>query len=162
RGRAPYCGRARRAGRPRRRLDRQPHHGAVAQYHDPQALHPRAGNRRGGDDHEGDPNAVRGELSRFDAASGSATLRPVVRGLLQYGVVVSAFVTIVGLGLLLVQVGPKAFVAMPSIRAPESTDLTSLRAVLRELVPPQPEAVLDAGILLLIATPALTVGVAAI
>ena len=89
-------------------------------------------------------------------------MRPVVSGLLRYGVAVSAFVTIVGLGLLLVQVGPKAFVAMPSIRAPESTDLTSLRAVLRELVPPQPEAVLDAGILLLIATPALTVGAAAI
>jgi uncharacterized membrane protein len=105
---------------------------------------------------------VRGEISRFDAVSGSATMRPVVSGLLRYGVSVSAFVTIVGLGLLLVQVGPKAFVAMPSIRAPESTDLTSLRAVLRELVPPQPEAVLDAGILLLIATPALTVGVAAI
>jgi uncharacterized membrane protein len=105
---------------------------------------------------------VRGEISRFDAVSGSATMRPVVSGLLRYGVSVSAFVIIVGLGLLLVQVGPKAFVAMPSIRAPESTDLTSLRAVLRELVPPQPEAVLDAGILLLIATPALTVGVAAI
>jgi uncharacterized membrane protein len=97
------------------------------------------------------------------AASGdSGAMRPIVSGLLRYGVVFSALVTFVGLGFLLVQVGPKAFVTMPSIRAPESTDLTSLRAVLRELVPPEPEAVMDAGILLLIATPAVTVGTAAI
>ena len=92
----------------------------------------------------------------------SGTLRPTVSALLRYGVVFSALVTLAGLGLLLVQVGPKAFVSMPSIRAPETTDLTSLRAVLRELVPPEPEAVMDAGILLLIATPAVTVGTAAI
>jgi uncharacterized membrane protein len=97
------------------------------------------------------------------AASGdTGMMRPVISALLRYGVVLSAAVTLVGLGLLLIQVGPKAFVSMPSIRAPETTDLTSLRAVLRELVPPEPEAVMDAGILLLIATPAVTVGTAAI
>ena len=95
-------------------------------------------------------------------ADDNGTMRAVVSALLRYGVVFSALVTLVGLGLLLVQVGPKAFVSMPSIRAPETTDLTSLRAVLRELVPPEPEAVMDAGILLLIATPAVTVGTAAI
>jgi len=102
-------------------------------------------------------------IQTVSAASGdSGAMRPIVSGLLRYGVAVSALVTLVGLGFLLVQVGPKAFVTMPSIRAPETTDLTSLRAVLRELVPPEPEAVMDAGILLLIATPAVTVGAAAI
>ena len=96
------------------------------------------------------------------ASDDSGAMRPIVSGLLRYGVIFSALVTLVGLGFLLVQVGPKAFVTMPSIRAPETTDLTSLRAVLRELVPPEPEAVMDAGILLLIATPAVTVGTAAI
>ena len=90
-------------------------------------------------------------------------LRPIVSTFLRYGVLIAAFVIMVGLILLLIQVGPSAFVSMPQIRAPEvSTDLTSLRAVLHELVPPEPEAVMDAGVLLLVATPVLTVGAAVI
>lgn len=90
-------------------------------------------------------------------------LRPIVSTLLRYGVMISAFVLMVGMILLLIQVGPKAFVSMPQIRSPEAgTDLTSLRAVLQELVPPEPEAVLDTGVLLLIATPVLTVGASVI
>lgn len=86
-------------------------------------------------------------------------LRPMVSAFLRYGVLLAAAVIAVGLVLLLVQVGPGAFVSMPRIRTPEaSTDLTSLRAVFHELLPPVPEAVMDAGVLLLIATPALTVG----
>lgn len=92
-----------------------------------------------------------------------AGLRPVVSTLLRYGVLIAAFVLMVGMILLLIQVGPRAFVSMPQIRSPEAgTDLTSLRAVLRELVPPEPEAVLDTGVLLLIATPVLTVGASVI
>ena len=51
--------------------------------------------------------------------------------------------------------------AIHAVRAP-ADDNGTMRAVLRELVPPEPEAVMDAGILLLIATPAVTVGTAAI
>lgn len=91
-----------------------------------------------------------------------AGLRPVVSALLRYGVLVSAFAILAGLLLLLIQVGPRAFVSMPRIRAPEATDLTSLRAVLRELLPPEPQAVLEAGVLMLIATPVLTVGASAV
>jgi uncharacterized membrane protein len=91
-----------------------------------------------------------------DTASG---IRPIVSTFLRYGVLIAAFVIMVGLILLLIQVGPSAFVSMPQIRAPEvGTDLTSLRVVLHELVPPEPEAVMDAGVLLLVATPVLTVG----
>ncbi len=90
-------------------------------------------------------------------------LRPVVSAVLRYGVLLAAFVILIGLLMLFVQVGLKAFVSMPRVRVPDvSTDLISLRAVLRELVPPEPEAVMDAGVLLLIATPVLTVGASAI
>lgn len=92
-----------------------------------------------------------------------AAIRPVVSTFLRYGVLIAAFVIMLGLILLLIQVGPSAFVFMPQIRGPEpGTDLTSLRAILRELVPPEPLAVMDAGVLLLVATPVLTVGAAVI
>ena len=92
-----------------------------------------------------------------------AGLRPIVSTPLRYGVMISAFVIMVGMIFLLIQVGPKAFVSMPEIRSPEAgTDLTSLRAVLQELVPPEPEAVMDTGVLLLVATPVLTVGASVI
>ena len=98
-----------------------------------------------------------------EAYAEEAGLRPTISTLLRYGVMISAFVIMVGMIMLLIQVGPKAFVSMPQIRSPEAgTDLTSLRAVLRELVPPEPEAVMDTGVLLLIATPVLTVGAAVI
>ena len=90
-------------------------------------------------------------------------MRPLVSTLLRYGVSIAAFVMLVGMILLLIQVGPKAFVSMPNIRSPEAgTDLTSLRAILHELVPPEPEAVMDTGVLLLVATPVLTVGASVI
>jgi len=86
-------------------------------------------------------------------------LRPAVSAVLRYGVLLAAVVIVIGLAMLLVQVGPGPFVSMPRVRVPDvSTDLISLRAVLRDLVPPVPEAVMDAGVLLLIATPVLTVG----
>jgi len=76
--------------------------------------------------------------------------RLLVSSMLRYGV------------FLLIQVGPRAFVSMPRTSISESTDLTSIRAVVRELLPPEPEAVIEAGILLLIVTPVLTVGATAI
>jgi uncharacterized membrane protein len=90
-------------------------------------------------------------------------LRPAVSAVLRYGVLLATFVIVIGLVMLLLQVGPGAFVSMPRVRVPDvSTDLISLRAVLRDLVPPVPEAVMDAGVLLLIATPVLTVGASTI
>ncbi|HKV70098.1 MAG TPA: DUF1634 domain-containing protein [Gemmatimonadales bacterium] len=85
-------------------------------------------------------------------------MRPVVSALLRYGVILSAATIILGLVLLLFQVGLQAFISIPRVPAAESTDLTSVRAVLSQLLPPVPQAVMDAGILLLIATPVLTVG----
>lgn len=97
-----------------------------------------------------------GELS-------GAGLRPITSALLRYGVLLSASAILAGLLLLLIQVGPRAFVSMPRLHASEAgTDLTSLRSVLRELLPPEPQAVMEAGILLLIATPVVTVGASAI
>ena len=91
--------------------------------------------------------------------SGTSGLRPLVSAFLRYGVLLAALVILIGLVLSFIQVGFKTFVSMPRVRVAEvSTDLTSLRAVFRELLPPVPEAVMDAGVLLLIATPVLTVG----
>ncbi len=95
--------------------------------------------------------------------SGDSGLRPMVSAFLRYGVLLAAVVIAIGLMLSVIQVGFKTFVSMPRARVPEaSTDLTSLRAVFRELLPPVPEAVMDAGVLLLIATPVLTVGASTI
>lgn len=92
-----------------------------------------------------------------------AALRPLVSTFLRYGVLIAALVILLGLIMLLIQVGPSAFVYMPQIRGAEpGTDLTSLRAVVRGLVPPEPEAVMDIGVLLLVTTPVLTVGAAMI
>ena len=106
-------------------------------------------------DRRGEPRAPGGDPDE-------AGLRPVVAALLRYGVLASAVAMLVGLLMLLIQVGPGAFVSMPRIRAPEATDLTSLRAVLRDLLPPEPEAVMEAGVLMLIATPVVTVGASAV
>ncbi len=89
-------------------------------------------------------------------------LRPAVSALLRYGVLLAALVILVGLLMLFAQVGPKAFVSMPRALAPEATDLTSLRAIFQELLPPEPEAVMEAGVILLIATPVLAVGASAV
>jgi uncharacterized membrane protein len=95
--------------------------------------------------------------------SGDSGLRPMVSAFLRYGVLLAAVVILIGLVLSVIQVGFKTFVSMPRVRVAEvNTDLTSLRAVLRELLPPVPEAVMDAGVLLLIATPVLTVGASTI
>jgi len=84
--------------------------------------------------------------------------RMLVSSMLRYGVLLASAVIVGGLVFLLIQVGPRAFVSMPKTSISESTDLTSIRAVVRELLPPEPEAVIEAGILLLIVTPVLTVG----
>ncbi|HLW60669.1 MAG TPA: DUF1634 domain-containing protein [bacterium] len=85
-------------------------------------------------------------------------MRPVVSALLRYGVILSAATIVLGLLLLLAQAGPQALISIPRVPTAESTDLTSVHAVLSQLLPPVPQAVMDAGILLLIATPVLTVG----
>jgi uncharacterized membrane protein len=103
-----------------------------------------------------------GQVRPPEGAQAESGLRPVVSSLLRYGVLLSALTMLVGLLMLFIQLGPKAFVSMPQLQMPEGTDLTSLRAVLRELLPPEPEAVMDAGVLLLIATPAVTVGASAV
>jgi uncharacterized membrane protein len=105
---------------------------------------------------------VRTAPDRQDLGTDSG-LRPMVAAFLRYGVLLAAAVIVIGLVLSFVQVGFKTFVSMPRIRTPEvSTDLTTLRSVFRELLPPVPEAVMEAGVLLLIATPVLTVGASAI
>jgi len=88
--------------------------------------------------------------------------RMLVSSMLRYGVLLASAVIVAGLVFLLIQVGPRAFLSMPKTSISESTDLTSIRAVVRELLPPEPEAVIEAGILLLIVTPVLTVGATAI
>ena len=96
------------------------------------------------------------------AAGADMGPRVLVSSMLRYGVLLASAVIVAGLVFLLIQVGPRAFLSMPKTSISESTDLTSIRAVVRELLPPEPEAVIEAGILLLIVTPVLTVGATAI
>lgn len=108
-----------------------------------------------------------GQIPRFDVDEPGALEaymgpRILVSSMLRYGVLLASLVILGGLVFLLIQVGPTAFLAMPRASISESTDLTSIRAVVRELLPPEPQAVIEAGILLLIVTPILTVGATAI
>lgn len=105
---------------------------------------------------------MRTTFGQVSGAGADAGPRLFVSGLLRYGVLLASAVILVGLAFLLVRVGPQAFISMPRARMVESTDLTSLRAILRELVPPEPEAVMETGVLLLIVTPVLTVGASAV
>src|SRR5437588_6653 len=131
--------------------------------------HPRG--RGGQHDREGDQVPVKTGLGRVAGTgaprgAGAAAVdmgpRLLVSSMLRYGVLLASLVIVGGLVFLLIQVGPRAFVSMPRTSISESTDLTSIRAVVRELLPPEPEAVIEAGILLLIVTPVLTVGATAI
>ena len=103
-----------------------------------------------------------GQVARTGAPGADMGPRVLVSSMLRYGVLLASLVIVGGLVFLLIQVGPRAFVSMPRTSISESTDLTSIRAVVRELLPPEPEAVIEAGILLLIVTPVLTVGATAI
>ena len=99
-----------------------------------------------------------GQVARTGAPGADMGPRVLVSSMLRYGVLLASAVIVAGLVFLLIQVGPRAFLSMPKTSISESTDLTSIRAVVRELLPPEPEAVIEAGILLLIVTPVLTVG----
>jgi uncharacterized membrane protein len=84
----------------------------------------------------------------------------VISTVLRWGVVASAAIILLGVALYVMQAGPQAILFAPrGIPPGADRDPASLRAVLREVSPPQPAAIADLGLLLLIVTPVLSVAV---
>jgi len=85
-------------------------------------------------------------------------LQRVLATILGWGVLISAALITAGIVLFMVVTGPRAILLAPRIIPPGSeTDPRSLRAVLDALIPAQPAAVTDLGLLLLLITPVVSV-----
>ena len=98
--------------------------------------------------HEGRPPALVHEVT--------------ISAVLRWGAVLSAVIILLGIVLYVGQAGPRAVLFAPRGVPPGAeTDPASLRAVLDAVIPPQPAAVTDLGLLLLIVTPVLSVAVSA-
>jgi uncharacterized membrane protein len=88
-------------------------------------------------------------------------LQHILAVVLRSGVLISAALIAAGIVLFMIVSGPRAVLFAPRIIPPGSeTDPRSLRAVLDALIPAQPAAVTDLGLLMLLATPVLSVAVA--
>lgn len=93
----------------------------------------------------------------------TASLDPVISTILRYGVLASAFVILIGVALFVMQGGARAVLFSPHVIPPGvEQDPRSLKVVLDQLSPRQPANITDLGLLLLIATPVLSVLVSAV
>jgi len=104
-----------------------------------------------------------GSIGPQRGGQSSALAREVtISAVLRWGAVVSAVIILLGIVLYVGQGGPRAVLFAPRGVPPGAeTDPASLRAVLEAVIPPQPPAVTDLGLLLLIVTPVLSVAVSA-
>lgn len=91
------------------------------------------------------------ELSSVNAAIGRV---------LRWGVLLAAAIIIAGIALFVAHGGTRAILFSPvGVPADSERDPHSLRVVLDGLLPPQPAAVTDAGLLLLMITPVVSVAI---
>lgn len=89
-------------------------------------------------------------------------LEVTISTVLRWGAVISALIILLGILLYVAQAGPRAILFAPrGVPRGAETDPASLRAVLDAVIPPQPAAVTDLGLFLLIVTPVLSVAVSA-
>ena len=93
----------------------------------------------------------RAELARLNAAIGRV---------LRWGVLLAAVLIVAGVALFVAHGGARA-ILLSSVGVPAASerDPHSLRVVLDGLLPPQPAAVTDAGLLLLMITPVVSVAI---
>ncbi len=102
--------------------------------------------------------------TRYPGLRGTGGLRaidPVISVVLRFGVLLSAAIIVAGIALYVVESGSRAILLAPSgIPAHADADPASLRVVLDQLGPPQPAAVTDLGLLVLIVTPVVSVAIA--
>ena len=103
----------------------------------------------------GAPPAGDGDVPpRAELASVNAAIGRVLR----WGVLLSAALIVAGVALFVAHGGARAVLFSPvGVPATAEHDPHSLRVVLDELLPPQPAAVTDAGLLLLMVTPVVSV-----
>jgi uncharacterized membrane protein len=86
---------------------------------------------------------------------------PVISTVLRYGVALAAGFILFGVVLYVTDAGWRAILFAPrGIPPGAETDPASLRVVLDRLGPREPAAITDLGLLLLIVTPVITVGIA--
>lgn len=89
-----------------------------------------------------------------------AAIDAVIGRVLRTGVLAAAAVITAGVVLFAVHGGARAILFSPvGVPAGSEQDPHSLRVVLDELLPPQPAAVTDAGLLLLMVTPVVSVAI---
>lgn len=91
------------------------------------------------------------------------SLEAAISTVLRWSVVLSAAIILFGIALFVAQAGPQAILFAPRGIPPEAyRDPSSVGAVLHAMIPPQPAAVADLGLLILIVTPVVSVAVAAV
>lgn len=106
--------------------------------------------------------SVRSVDARHEGQSSSLALEVTISTVLRWGAIISALIILLGIVLYIAQGGPRAILFAPrGVPIGVETDPASLRAVLDAVIPPQPAAVTDLGLLLLIVTPVLSVAVSA-
>lgn len=102
--------------------------------------------------------AERGRASGTQHPGRSVGTEAVISTVLRWGVLASAAIILLGIALYVAEAGPGAILFAPrGVPSGVDRDPTSLRVVLDELIPHQPAAVTDLGLLLLIVTPVLSV-----
>jgi uncharacterized membrane protein len=95
------------------------------------------------------------------SANNGPSIEAVISPVLRYGVLVAAALILIGVALFILGGGVRAILLSPSaLPANPEADPATVRAVLDALTPPQPAAITDLGLLVLMATPVTGVAVA--
>jgi uncharacterized membrane protein len=93
----------------------------------------------------------------------AATIEASISPVLRYGVLIAAALILAGVVLFVFTGGARAILLSPqALPANPEADPASVRAVLDALTPPQPAAITDLGLLILMGTPVAGVAVAAL
>ena len=104
-----------------------------------------------------------GAGARVPAGGKLSSVDALISRVLRWGILVSAAVILAGVGLFIAHGGVRAILlTRAQVPAGAEQDPRSLRVVLDALLPPQPAAVTDAGLLLLMVTPVVSVGISAV
>jgi uncharacterized membrane protein len=108
----------------------------------------------------------RPQAARPAGLRGAGDLRAIdlaIGAVMRWGVVLSAAIIVLGIVFYVTVAGPRVILlSPPGVPPGVRTNPDSLAAVLRELSSRQPAAVTDLGLLLLIATPVLSVAIATV
>jgi uncharacterized membrane protein len=95
--------------------------------------------------------------------AGTVGADAAISRVLRWGVVTAGAIILIGVALFVAHAGMRAVLLSPEhLSGSSEQDPHALRVVLHELLPPQAAAVTDVGLILLMATPVVSVAVAAV